>query len=613
MTEAPTEGISFGADWQRFCARWKIGSVAAASVFAAASVYVFTATPLYRAQMQILLPLSAVEDPADRRNMQVTAVDAFVIHSFTDAVKDDGLSNQVVDQLSLVTNQDFNRQPGALVTFLTNLKAKLLPSADGPSLFNPEQLKRDAVLHDYQSRLKVVNDSKSLTLVISFDASDPFLARQIVDAHAQAFIQAQVQRRRTESNAKASWMKAELDRSAEEARQAQIAVQLHMSTALGGRDAAADQVTDLKFRQMVATSKQTVYEGMLRRYQDMIADERYEGSGIHILSPASLPTRPDFPKKFLMLSVAAVASLILGMAVAWIVSITRRRETLDESLERLQLNKLGEVNFPKKWPRRWIGRQARLRTTLFWEQIAGIRSTFRPAAAADARIIAVTSAVAKEGKSLLAAGLARTFACGGAKTLLLDLNVRSPRFSAAIGGGGSLQDLLAGSASLQQTVISIDKETPLYLLSSSKDSPVDVLAVSGPKMRAVLKQARKQFDIVVIDTPALEIVSDTLLIGALADEIVLATLDDEHDLHALDDAVAKLRSRSLSIKGVVITSRRKPLRSLLSRMKPYINGSRPHVIWPHSTSPNATPLQQSVSTAKPNTSTGKVIQQVRSA
>ena len=593
MAETVEQGVSAGDDWKHLCARWKIGVVVASLAFGMAGIYVFSLTPLYRAQMQILLPLTAIEDPADRRNLPVAAADAFVVHSFTDVVKDDGISGQVVDKLRLMENPEFNKKPGPFAAWISDLRQRLNPSAEGPALFKPEQVKHDAILHDYENRLKAVNDNKSLTLVLSFDASDPYLAQRIVDAHAQAFIQSQVQRRRMESQAKVSWMKTEVDRAAEEARAAQVAVQLHMSSVVTNHDAAADQVTELKFRQMVAASKQTVYEAMLRRYQDMIADERYEGSGIQILSPANLPTKPDFPKKPLMLSVAAVASLILGLAVAWITSITRRKETPDEVLARLRLDKLGEVNFPKRWPRRWIGRQARLRTALFWEQIAGVRSTVVLPSTSDGLVVAITSAVAREGKSLVAAGLARTFACGGAKTLLLDLNVRKPRFSAPAEGGGSLQDLLAGFSSLQHTVISIDKETPLYLLASSKGVPIDVLAVTGAKMRAILKQARKQFDVVVIDTPAMEVVSDTFLIGALADEVILAALQGKEGLSDIDDAVAKLRSRSISIRGVVVTDSRKPPRRLLGRLRPYIQGSRPHVVWPEAAHPGGRPLSRS--------------------
>ena len=344
---------------------------------------------------------------------------------------------------------------------------------------------------------------------------------------------------------------------------------------------SANQATSLKFDQMMASSKQAVYEAFLRKYQAMFAEQSYIGSDIRILSSATVPTRPAFPRKTLFALAAAGISACLGFLLSVIVSLVRRRQTIEELAEQKRMEIIGYLNVARRRLPEWRGQESRLKKAFFWEQVREIRSalTIGPA---SGTVIAVTSALPLEGKSLIAAALARSLACSGLRTLLLDTNFRKPSFYALSEAPHNLCSYFEGRSTVVQATTSIDPTIPLFLLSSAAADKgslnPDVLA--GPRMRDLLDEVRNSFDVVIVDTPALSIVSDALYTAGLADHVLLAALDQRVLPRQLADMIALLRRRGLAIRGMIVTRRSTPARSSFMHLRPYVGGERLQDVWP---------------------------------
>lgn len=132
------------------------------------------------------------------------------------------------------------------------------------------------------------------------------------------------------------------------------------------------------------------------------------------------------------------------------------------------------------------------------------------------KIIAVTSSLPNEGKSTLAANLA--LAQGVSKrVLLIDADLRRPVVAKRLGFDEShigLTELLTGHASFD--AIQPLGESGLKVLTAGKLPPNPLELLASDKFRATLAALRANFDVIIIDCPPLQIVSDALIVGSLA-------------------------------------------------------------------------------------------------
>jgi capsular exopolysaccharide synthesis family protein len=88
-----------------------------------------------------------------------------------------------------------------------------------------EELTLDQAVHGYQDRLSVFNDGRSKTVEVSFTASNPRLAASVANAHAEAYLHEQANRRGGSQQKSLDWLKQEVDTRAREARDADARVQ----------------------------------------------------------------------------------------------------------------------------------------------------------------------------------------------------------------------------------------------------------------------------------------------------------------------------------------------------------------------------------------------------
>lgn len=154
------------------------------------------------------------------------------------------------------------------------------------------------------------------------------------------------------------------------------------------------------------------------------------------------------------------------------------------------------------------------RELIFLEQFKALRAKFEYQLDIHKhKVVAVTSAIAEEGKTLTSANLAANLASvGRKKVLLIDTDMRKSdiaRFFNAPQNPG-LKEFLTGSASLENIILSSDSVSGLHIVSGGErgTAPTDLLA--GDSFRSFLLEMRKKFDTILLDTPPILPVADTL-------------------------------------------------------------------------------------------------------
>lgn len=136
----------------------------------------------------------------------------------------------------------------------------------------------------------------------------------------------------------------------------------------------------------------------------------------------------------------------------------------------------------------------------------------------NGNVISITSTNTGEGKTFCALNLAAVFAISGKKTALVGFDMRKPRLSSLIGltNQPGISSFLIGQVNFDSIVLSTRQEN-LFVLPAGIIPPNPSELISGAKTVELFKRLRSDFDIVIIDTPPVGLVSDARILMDLAD------------------------------------------------------------------------------------------------
>ena len=187
------------------------------------------------------------------------------------------------------------------------------------------------------------------------------------------------------------------------------------------------------------------------------------------------------------------------------------------------------------------------------ESIRGIRTSLmlphpRP------QIIAVTSTVPAEGKTMLALNLARVAAKSGQKVVLIDCDFRRPWVHTSLGIANDLTllDVIADNKKFVD-VARLEMETGLMVVPSKSipGNPLDLL--DSPGMRTLIEASRDKFDVVILDCPPVLAVSDIKIIGQYTDKLIYTVKWDSTPREAVLAGLKQVTEAGISLGGIVLT------------------------------------------------------------
>jgi polysaccharide biosynthesis transport protein len=177
-----------------------------------------------------------------------------------------------------------------------------------------------------------------------------------------------------------------------------------------------------------------------------------------------------------------------------------------------------------------------------------------PPGSNSARTVLFTSAKAGEGKSFCALNYATALAMQGHRTLLLDADLRRTGLSREhldgqlddSGLGGYLSGQIDPAEACFATAL-----PNLYLMSSGQMRADAAELLAGTRFPALLEDAYRWFDRVVIDTPPVLAVSDMLAIARYADRSCLVVREGRSDSRELKRTAELVRSAGGNLVGFV--------------------------------------------------------------
>lgn len=169
------------------------------------------------------------------------------------------------------------------------------------------------------------------------------------------------------------------------------------------------------------------------------------------------------------------------------------------------------------------------------------------------KVFQITSPLPGDGKSTLAANIGCSIAQSGKKTLLIDLDLRSPRLSLRfdLEAKSGLTNVLNGEMGPAEAV----HQTPIENLDILPCGPLPANpaeALTLAELGDVFQWARENYDFVIVDTPPLLMVSDPAVVTTYVDVAMLVIRIRRRCKPNAKEAIAMLRSAGARVMGVVV-------------------------------------------------------------
>ena len=169
-------------------------------------------------------------------------------------------------------------------------------------------------------------------------------------------------------------------------------------------------------------------------------------------------------------------------------------------------------------------------------------------------VFAVTSSTESEGKTTCSSNIALSLAKSGKSVLLIDADLRKPAVYKTLGipveGDMGVYDIVSGKKTFEEAVKYVEKFN-LYLLISATPvaEPSEVLA--SRDMEAIIREAKKNFDYVIVDCPPAGVVADAAIIANYTDSIIFVAAEDRVSLSQVEYALSDLMTTKADILGCI--------------------------------------------------------------
>ena len=170
------------------------------------------------------------------------------------------------------------------------------------------------------------------------------------------------------------------------------------------------------------------------------------------------------------------------------------------------------------------------------------------------RSLAIVSPENGEGRSYLAANLAVVFSQLGERTLLVDADLRRPRQHQlfCLGNQPGLSAVLSGRAEPESVISRIPNLLGLSVLAAGAVPPNPQELLGRPAFIELLNSINRDFDVVIIDTPAASKYADAQTIAVRAGSTLMLARKNRSSLTEIAELSRNLQQSGASLVGSVL-------------------------------------------------------------
>jgi len=303
------------------------------------------------------------------------------------------------------------------------------------------------------------------------------------------------------------------------------------------------------------TANRQLYDTFTLRSKEMRAGD-LQAPIARVVDEARPPKGPYGPNQRLIIGMWVLASLLAGVSLALLIErLNNKVKSSHEAESKLGVRAVGVL--PITQPEKGVPLERMYREgnqNAFSESIRTIRSSvLLSGLQSPNKVVLLTSSVPDEGKTTLASNLAFAFA-QVKKTLLIEADMRRPKLGRVLGDNGKrpgLSELVTGQADAGKCIFEI-AGSDLHVMLAGRVPPNPLELISSPQFVAVMEKLRSQDEVIVIDSPPVQLVSDAVMLAQLATSVLFVVRADATPYPIARHALSRLHRVDAPVLGAVL-------------------------------------------------------------
>jgi capsular exopolysaccharide synthesis family protein len=529
--------VDFKYLWQVVQRRGRIIAAAAAMTTAAAVITVFSLRPVYEAKAMVLIE-KVGQNTLEKEGVMVESGQDDYYQTQYEIIRSRTLAERVMADLKLANYPEF-------------------------AGIDPVERLQGAVKVTPLRRTRLVN--------VSAESTDPALAARIANRLAELYVEQNLENNIVLSR---SLLKAIDGKNISDASMESLPAVVQSPLIQQLKGSLADlrgQWAELSRRYQPGHPRMTQLKAHIDETTSQINKEvrhivesvriqlsgEFKGNNVRIVDRALVPDRPARPRKLRVSALALLLGLVGGIALALAVDrwdlVVRSQEDVEHFIRMPCLAVIQAYTFAggkdgDKFAAVWDDSRS-----LASEAFRNLRTavSFRLSQVKGSAVIQITSSVQEEGKTFVAANLARAFAQSGERVLLIDGDLRRPcvhRIFGCPNERGLSGFLLNGG---EPPVV--DSGVPglaIIPCGPIPDNPAELL--SGRDLDGLIEWGAKNYGRVIVDTPPVFPVTDSLLWSKRTHAVIMVVRSAEVRVAAIQRAHHLLKEAFANVLGGVL-------------------------------------------------------------
>jgi succinoglycan biosynthesis transport protein ExoP len=316
-----------------------------------------------------------------------------------------------------------------------------------------------------------------------------------------------------------------VNRDYEAARATEQAIERDMNTARGGVQSVNRDEFQLATLDREAQTNRQLYDMFMGRAKEMNLSSDVQASVARVVDPAVAIDKPFRPARSQIVIISLVLTLfIAAMAMLLLDRLDTTIKSGEDAEARLKQPLLAVLPEVPDADRKHMA------LLLLEDPHSHFSEAIRTARTGVSlsnldnpnKVVLITSTLPDEGKTTVAINLALAHA-QTKRTLLIDCDMRRSQVGRSLRmapGSRGLTNLVGGTAEMVACVQRF-KGSDLYVMPVGDMPPNPLELLLSHRFREVLQALSTQFEVIVIDSPPIELVSEALVLAPLATSTVL--------------------------------------------------------------------------------------------
>jgi tyrosine-protein kinase Etk/Wzc len=267
--------------------------------------------------------------------------------------------------------------------------------------------------------------------------------------------------------------------------------------------------------------KEKLYLFLLQKKEEAAITRASATGNSSALDPATSSWAPVSPNSSNIYRLAFLVGILLPVALIYLKDLLN-----DKVIVRTDLTKntatpiIGEIAHHAAMARKFVvGMKDR---SILAEQFRIIRTNLQfllAHAPAKNPVILVTSSIAGEGKTFTSMNMAAVWAVAGKKTVIMELDLRKPKVSKALGlqRDIGITNYILGNSKKEDLPQPLEEVPNLYVIGAGPIPPNPSEMIMDSRMDELFAYLRANFDIIIIDSAPIGLVSDSKILARFAD------------------------------------------------------------------------------------------------